>query len=303
MPKETMTPRERWLAVLRHEKPDRIPMDYAATQEATDKLLKHLGCSHAEMLERLHIDAPVWVGGRYVGPPLAPDVDVFGIRHALISYDGGVYDERVSAPLAVYQSVDEIQANHTFPSPDHWDYSHLPAEVEGCDDRPIRGGGSEPFLIYKALRGEEQAFVDLIEHRDIVDYVLDQLFELAYQNTLRIFETIPGKVTITYVAEDLGGQDALMYSPGIIREVFLPRMKRIMDLTREHGGFVFTHSDGAVRSIIPDLIATGTQVLDPVQWVCRGMEREALKRDFGEHLAFTARWTTSGPCRSGRSTT
>ena len=34
MPKETMTPRERWLAVLNGEMPDRLPMDYWATGEA-----------------------------------------------------------------------------------------------------------------------------------------------------------------------------------------------------------------------------------------------------------------------------
>ena len=45
MPRETMTPRERWLAVLRRGKPDRVPMDYWATDEATDKLMKHLGVS------------------------------------------------------------------------------------------------------------------------------------------------------------------------------------------------------------------------------------------------------------------
>ncbi len=28
MPQETMTPRERWLAVLNHQKPDLVPMDY-----------------------------------------------------------------------------------------------------------------------------------------------------------------------------------------------------------------------------------------------------------------------------------
>ncbi len=33
MPRESMTERERWLAVLRREKPDRIPMDYWSTAE------------------------------------------------------------------------------------------------------------------------------------------------------------------------------------------------------------------------------------------------------------------------------
>ncbi len=44
--------------------------------------------------------------------------------------------------------------------------------------------------------------MDLVEHPDIVEYCLGKLFELAYQNTLRIYEAIPGKVNVTYVAED-----------------------------------------------------------------------------------------------------
>jgi len=93
-------------------------------------------------------------------------------------------------------------------------------------------------------------------------------------------------VTQTYVAEDLGGQTGLMYSPAQIREFLLPRMKRMMDLTRQHGSHVFHHSDGAIRSILPDLIETGIEVLNPVQWRCPGMEREGLKRDFGDRLIF-----------------
>jgi uroporphyrinogen decarboxylase len=35
MPKESMTPRERWLAVLTGETPDRLPLDYWATGVGT----------------------------------------------------------------------------------------------------------------------------------------------------------------------------------------------------------------------------------------------------------------------------
>ena len=286
MPKETMTPRERWLAVLNREKPDRIPMDYWATGEANEKLLSHLGCDYDEMLRRLHIDTLVAVGGRYVGPPIPEDSDVFGIRRRTVEYGTGVYSESVYAPLAEYKSVEEIEADYTWPIPDWWDYSHLPKEIEGKEHRPIRGGGSEPFLTYKALRGEAQAFMDLIENPGIVNYCLDKLFELAYQSTLRIFETIPGVVMATYVAEDLGGQTALMYSPAHIREYLIPRMKRMVDLTKQHGSHVFHHTDGAAREILPDLIEMGIEVLNPVQWRCPGMEREGLKRDFGDRLIF-----------------
>ena len=286
MPKETMSPRERWLAVLKRETPDRVPMDYWATGEATEKLCKSLGCSESEAMKRLHIDRPFSVGPKYVGPPPKEGCDIWGVRRENVFYGTGHYAEAVSAPLAGFQSVEEIEANYTWPQPDWWDYSEIPDQVKGHEHEPILGGGSEPLLQYKMLRGEEQAFVDLVENPEIVHYALDKLFELAYQNTLRIFETIPGKVVITYVAEDLGGQDRLMYSPAQIREFLLPRMKRMIELTKQNGSYVFHHSDGAVREILPELIEAGIEVLNPIQWRCPGMEREGLKRDFGDKLVF-----------------
>jgi len=286
MPKETMTPRERWLAVLNREKPDRVPMDYWATNEATEKLCKHLGCDHDDVLKLLHIDQPVFVSGKYVGPPLEDGANAFGLKYKRVDYGSGTYSEAISAPLAAYGSVEEIEANYTWPDPDWWDYSPLPKWVKRYEDRPIRGGGSEPFLVYKQLRGEEQAFMDLIENPEIVHYCLDKLFDLAYQNTLRIFEAIPGKVMITYVAEDLGGQTGLMYSPAQIREFLFPRMKRMMRLTKQNGSFVFNHTVGAVREILPELIELGIEVLNPIQWRCQGMEREGLKHDFRDKVLF-----------------
>jgi len=287
MPKAEMTAKERWLAVLQGEKPDRIPTDYWATPEATQKLMDYLGCEDIEHIyERLHIDRPVGVGGRYVGPEPPTDEDIFGCRHRDVDYGTGVYSELVYSPLAEYNTVSEIEADYQWPDPDWWDYSHIPGEVAKCPDRPVQGGGSEPVLIYKQLRGEAQAFMDFILHPDIVHYCLDNLFELAYKNTERIYDQIPGQVMISYVAEDLGSQEGLMYSPQHIREYMLPRMKRMMDLAHDAGVYVFHHSDGAVREILPDMIASGIDVLNPVQWRCKGMDREALKRDFGDRLVF-----------------
>lgn len=286
MPKETMTGRERWLAVLNREKPDRVPMDYWATEEATRNLLNYLGCTFDEMLERLHIDLPYTVGPRYVGPAPPAGEDIWGFRHVQIEYGTGAYLEVANAPLAEYESVEAIEAEYAWPQADWWDYSHIPDELRGKEDRCIRGGGSEPLLMYMNLRGNEQAYMDLLVNPEIVHYCLDKLFDLAYENTRRIFEAAPGQVTITYVAEDLGGQDGLLYSKEQIREFLLPRMKRMMDLAREAGVYVFTHSDGAIRAIIPDLIDIGMQVLNPIQWRCPGMEREGLKCDFGDRIVF-----------------
>ena len=72
--------------------------------------------------------------------------------------------------------------------------------------------------------------MDLVLNPEMVHYCLDKLFDLAYESSLRIYEQIPGQVMITYVAEDMGAQESLLFSPKTIREFLLPRMKRMIDL-------------------------------------------------------------------------
>jgi uroporphyrinogen decarboxylase len=283
MLKESMTPKERYLAVLRREKPDRVPMEWRATREAGEKLARPLD----EAFDRLHIDRIVDVRPRYVGPPIEPGYDMYGCRHEDVDYGTGTYSEVVSYPLAQYTSVAEIEENYTWPNADWFDFSGIADQVAGKERYPVRGGGSEPFLTYKDLRGMEQAYVDLIEHPDIVHYCLDKLFDFRYESTRRIYEQLPyGTVNVTYVAEDMGSQESLLLSPAAIGTFLLPRMKRMMDLAHQAGAYVFLHSDGAIRPILRDFIAAGVDVLDPVQWRCKGMAREGLKRDFGAELIF-----------------
>lgn len=314
MPKETMTPKERWLAVLRRETPDRTPMDYWSTPEFSAKLVKHMGFSRSsekqliqdlthpgsdntlhpdsasnalkEALKSLHVDFVISVGGSYTGPALPPNTDMFGCVYRDVDYGTGTYSEVTTHPLAAFDTIEAVQANYRWPDPDWWDYSNIPAQLAGWEDYPIRGGGSEPFLTYKYLRGDEQAMVDLVERPEYVEYCMGKLFDLSYQNTLRIYEAVPGQVNITYVAEDMGGQDNLMISKKHIRRFLLPGMKRIIDLAHQAGAFVFHHNDGNCRAILPEMIALGIDVLNPIQWRSRGMEREELKADFGDMLIF-----------------
>jgi len=287
MVEETMTPKERWLAVLRSRRPDRIPMDYWATGEVTQNLTQFLGCkSLKEMYERLHIDAVISVAPKYVGPPIPDDADVYGCRYRNVKYGTGAYRECVYHPLANYETLGEIKRNFDWPSVELYDYSVIPDQVVAYEDYPIQGGGSEPFLIYKDLRGQEQALLDLYVNPDIVHFCLDRLFDFCYENTKLIYGQILGKVMLSYVAEDFGAQTGLLFSPAHIREFFIPRMKRIIDLAHHNGVYVFFHSDGAIRKIIPDMMEAGIDILNPIQWRCKEMDRESLKRDFGEKLVF-----------------
>jgi uroporphyrinogen decarboxylase len=79
MPRDSLSLRERWLAVLRRERPDRMPMDFWGTGEAVAVLMKHLGCgSWREALDKLRVDFVVKLEPRYAGPPLPPGLDAFG---------------------------------------------------------------------------------------------------------------------------------------------------------------------------------------------------------------------------------
>lgn len=262
-------------------------MDYWATEEVTRRLIQYLGCKNLkEMYERLHLDAVITVNPEYVGPPIPEDADIYGCRYRNVKHRTGVYRECVYHPLAKFKTVGEIKRRFDWPTVESYDYSVILNQIVGYEEYPIRGGGSEPFLIYKNLRGQKQAFLDLLLNPDMVHFCLDRLFDFCYENTRLIYETIPGKVMLSYIAEDFGSQTGLLFSPAHIHEFLIPRMKRMIDLAHHHNVYVFFHSDGAIRRIIPDMIEAGIDILNPVQWRCKGMDREGLKRDFGDKVIF-----------------
>ncbi|MGB2937761.1 MAG: uroporphyrinogen decarboxylase family protein [Phycisphaerae bacterium] len=285
-----MTPRERWLALLAGEKPDRIPTDYWATAEVTERLMADLACGDRDALfERLHIDGVNGVGAPHTlrHHPDDPEADIWGVRHRTVTYEGGSYVEPVNRPLADAKSVDDIHA-FKWPSPDDHDYDAFREQVETVSGyRVVMCGGYEPFLIHCLMRGMEQAMMDLLVEPDIADAILGHLFDYHYGVNERQFEIGHGRIDLTYIAEDLGGQQGLLMGLSQIRRFILPNQKRMADLARRHGIRIFYHTDGAARDAIPDLInVTGIDILNPIQWRCPGMEREGLVRDFGDKVVF-----------------
>ena len=281
-----MTPRQRWLALLNKEQPDRIPTDYWATPEVTDRLLKELSCADNEALfEKLHIDAPEHIQPiEFLG---TDNPDQWGIKKRKITHDTGSYDEAENHPLAEFTTVDQVHA-YPWPSPENADWDAFRARIKAVrGHRIVRCGHYEPFLLYCYLRGMEQAMMDLIVEKEIAHAILDHLFDYCYALNERAFDIGHGTIELTYVAEDLGSQSSLLFGLDQIREFLLPKQKKMADLARSHGIHVFYHTDGSAREVIPDLIdVTGIEILNPIQWRCPGMEREPLVRDFADQVVF-----------------
>ena len=288
-----MTPRQRWRALFTGERPDRLPCDYWGTAEVTARLLKDLGCaSERELYDRLGVDKCVQLTPRH--PTVAADgwhmpshFQIWHIGTEMISYgDGlGMYEEAVSHPLAGAQSVAEVEA-FDWPTADVWDYSALRDECAAWPDNPILCGSSEPFYLYCRLRGMEQSLTDLIENPDIAECILEHIFAVDYSVFSRILQEVGDRIDVMYVAEDLGTQQSLLMSPRLFRRFLKPRMAKLIALAHSRGVFVMHHDDGAMRPMLPDLIEAGIDILNPIQWRCAGMDREALARDFGDKLMF-----------------
>jgi uroporphyrinogen decarboxylase len=286
----SMTPLERWLSLLSGEKPDRIPTDYWATPEVTSRLQKELECPSQEQLwDKLHIDGLV----RISAPPTVShfvgnrDANIWGVIFKSVNYGQGVYEEAVHHPLASASSVEEID-KFPWPDPDWHDFEAFREQVKNLDGyRAVRCGGYEPFMLYCEMRGMEQAMIDLLLEPEIVETALAHIFDYHYKLNERMFGIAKGRIDITYIAEDLGSQRGLLFSMDQIHRFILPNQKKMADLARSFGIRIFYHTDGAVREIIPDLInITGIDILNPIQWRCTGMDREALVRDFGTRLIF-----------------
>lgn len=84
--------------------------------------------------------------------------------------------------------------------------------------------------------------------------------------------------------DDWGMQNSLFIHPDQWREFIKPRLKRMYDATKKHGGIVFQHSCGCIGDIVPDLIELGLDVLDP----CQPQSNDIFvwKRNYGDSLCF-----------------
>jgi len=285
-----MAPRQRWLALLDRQPTDRIPTDYQATPEVTQRLLVDLGCANEDALWRkLHIDKRKYVESQWRLPhhPDDPQADMWGVRYQRIDYGTGAYDEPAHCPLAAAETVADVHT-HRWPDPADFDYSVIARTLDKDDGYwPIHSCCYEPFLLYGYLRGLERAFEDLVLRPELADAILGHVVDFYYEHQRRCFEAGGGRIHLTWIAEDLGSQSGPLMGLPMYRRFLLPNQLKMANLARSYGIHIMYHTDGAARLFLPDLIANvGIEILNPIQWRCPGMEREALVADFGQHIIF-----------------
>jgi uroporphyrinogen decarboxylase len=132
----------------------------------------------------------------------------------------------------------------------------------------------------------ENVMLDMIERPEMAHFLFRKFTDFYSEDIARALEATSGGFDIYCEWSDYGTQRALLMSVPMFQEFVAPYLKRLVDLCHSAGVKFMAHSCGAIRPLIPDLIALGVDVLDPIQVAAEGMEPAGLKRDFGGKIAF-----------------
>jgi uroporphyrinogen decarboxylase len=287
-----MNPRERVLAVVRHQQPDRVPkmVNFYPTS-----FRKHPRREAGEVFDTeirfVRIDAPREQSDfmRYLRS-LPDDVHV-GTRDILQTYHDWGYHPEVErdARLGDAGTIQEIAAA---PLPDFMARvkpDRLRKDVERLHDQNYAVMASPPHLggeLFETawrMRGFEQFMLDLIDNPPLVDYLLEQLTAMHLPVSLAL--TRAG-IDILALDDDVAERTRMLISPAMWQRYFKPHVKTIIDTSRAANPdlAIFWHSDGNIEQIIPDLIEIGVDILNPVQ--PDAMNPAKLKREYGDRLTF-----------------
>ena len=284
-----------------HEEADRVPCDYWAAPEVTERLCQHLGVADSEQLlqhfdvDLRYVEGPAFVGQERRSFPDGSVEDLWGVRRKAVEVNTPAfswkYKQVVEHPLAEAETVQDIERYAGWPSADWWDYSEIAAQCERHGgyavaikgDRLDRTAQLKPIMY---LRGIEQAYVDLGENDSLVNAMLERISAYYLDYNERVFEAVQGKADIFMMGDDFGTQHGPMMSTEMWRRYFRPAFRRYVDLAHKHGLKVMHHSCGSVKYLMEDFVDAGLDILQSLQPRAYDMDLEQLKKEYGAHITF-----------------
>jgi uroporphyrinogen decarboxylase len=198
----------------------------------------------------------------------------------------------VEHPLANCTSVSELES-YAWPDPvDDSRFEGLEYEGKAFRETPFanvgRGHiGAGVFEESWWLNGMQKYLEDLLLNPGYAIAVAEKVTELKLACIEKFLDKVGEYIDIYTMTDDWCGQDGPIISPELIRKIFVPLTKRIIDLIkRKSNAKVFLHSCGSVIDFIPDIIEMGVDILNPVQVRAKGMDPIKLKREYGKDLVF-----------------
>jgi uroporphyrinogen decarboxylase len=308
-----MNHRQRVLAALNHEEPDRVPIDLGGTLAtsinigAYEKLKTFHGLHDPAKILSLRsmiADVDEQILDRY-------EIDTRGLpllgnsRPTARLPDGGYQDEwgvvrkqpdpqghfmDTLNPLGGDRTLEDIE-RYAWPDPEDPGYTEGLAEAaerlrRETDCALILSLPVGPVHQAQWMRGYEDWMIDLAGNPDLYEAMMDKITSLWLRISKRMLDAVGDNVDIFFCGDDI----AYQHGPMVRHDMYVKRIKpyhaRMFDLLKRYPGKILYHSCGSVVSLVEDLIELGIDALNPVQVSAAGMDPVVLKREFGDRIAF-----------------
>jgi len=316
---------QRIKAALEHKEADKIPFDLGGSvltginKNAYIKLRDYLGlpqkeitiCDITQQLARVDEDVieALGVDVRCVDPMpssdkgLTQDIKVDGNYYRMVDewgiewkmpIKGGHYFDMQARPMADYEDVEEVEK---YPWPD----SVNPARFETMkaradkfvyEDKKAYILGRQSAGIWELalwMCGFEKFFCDMIANKEFAHALMSKVTELKMRYWEKALDTVGENVLIVSEADDLATQKSLLCSPELYKEMVHPYHKKLFNFIRSKAKskvYIFYHTCGSCKPLIPLLIDEGVDILNPVQVNAAGMDSKILKKEFGKDITF-----------------
>lgn len=223
--------RERVLRALRHEQPDRVPVDLwgeawvepepesSIKQELLNRFPGH---SWNEVLDRLEVDIrtiePIRPEFRYPAPNLCQNY--WGERWMHTS--AGWY--HTDGALHGASTIQELEC-FNWPSCDNNDYSVLASQLEEVRGRATLYGFADIWQRASLVIGVDNMFYKMVDQPDFVHFLVNKFTDYYAEDLTRALEATDGKIDIFWMCSDLGTQEGQLISLEMFRE-FLDQVLR-----------------------------------------------------------------------------
>ena len=103
----------------------------------------------------------------------------------------------------------------------------------------------------------------------------------------RFLGLVGDSIDIILFGDDLGMDNGPLMSPQTYRDIFKPRHAALNAYVHERSSMkTFLHSCGSLYALLPDIVETGVDILNPVQISVPGMDAQKLKRTWGREIVF-----------------
>jgi len=262
-----MTSRENILRAIRFERPEHIPMTFhingACWHHYDPDALQELMAAHPLLFPgftRQAVVTPVLLPNQRRA---APYTDPWGCVWE--TTDDGITGSVHGHPLADwsafagFRAPDPETTDGTYPL----DWGRLRGQVarQQAAGELVCGGlpHGHTFLRLQDLRGYENLIFDMLDEPPPFQALLELVEAFNARLVARWLELKPDLMSYP---EDLGMQVGPLLSPAQFRRFIKPVYQRLMQPARDRGCIVHMHSDGDLRTLLPDLLEGGVEVVN-----------------------------------------